>query len=49
MEFNQYFEDSQVAYDEAVSKIVELREQATFIKNSMDEIIDACETIENEI
>lgn len=49
MDFNSYFESFETAYDEAVSKIIELRETAEEIRSKMDDIIDSCETIEGEI
>lgn len=49
MDFNSYFESFETAYDEAVSKIIELRETAEEIRSKMDDIIDSCETIEGEL
>ena len=49
MNYNQYFENFETAYDDAVTRIIELREQAQEIKDAMDAIIDSCETIEGEL
>lgn len=37
------------AYNEAISAITNLREEAEDMRDKMDEIINACETLENEI
>lgn len=37
------------AYNEAISAIKNLREEAEDMRDKMDEIINACETLENEI
>lgn len=49
MDFNQYFENFTETYDEVVSRIIDLREQAQKIREQMDSIIDSCETIEGEL
>lgn len=43
------FEDFKNALEEAVSAIVNLREEAESIREEMDNIITACETIEEEL
>lgn len=47
--FELIFEDFKTVYDEAVSAIISLREEAQTIKEKMEEIIDSCETIEGEL
>ena len=42
-------EDYNEAYNQAVTAIVNLREAAEAIRSKADEIIDACETIEDEL
>lgn len=49
MDFNQYFENFTTIYDEVISNIIDLREQAQEIKEHMDSIIDSCETLEGEL
>lgn len=49
MDFNSYFESFETTYDEAIAKIIELRETAEELRSKMDEIIDSCETIEGEL
>lgn len=48
MDLNQYFENFQDAYNDAICKIITLREQAQEIREQMYSIIDSCENIENE-
>lgn len=43
------FEEFKELYDITIANIVELRELAEAIKERMDDVIDACETIEGEL
>ena len=45
----QMFNLLNVYLNEATAAIVNLREQAEEIREKMDNLIDACETIENEL
>lgn len=47
--FDSIFEDFKTVYDEAVTAIISLREEAQNIKEKMDVSIDSCETIEEEL
>ena len=42
------FHNFQAMYDDVIRNIIDLREQAQEIKDSMESIIDSCENIENE-
>lgn len=42
------YTDYKDAYDETVSAIVRLREAAEELKNSLEEVIESCENIENQ-
>lgn len=37
------------AYDEAIKAIIDLREAAQEIKERMEDIVDACETLESDL
>lgn len=43
------FSDFQDALDNAITAVIDLKEAAQEIKESMDNIIDACENIESEL